>query len=69
MAQIEDDGGNMNPFNICEKNVLNFFLIVSLQANIRNIYFDQRSQPHPELGVLRWQIHTNGHCNSMTESA
>ena len=35
-----------------EKNRMHFiFLIVSLQANIRNTFFDHKSPRHPEVGV------------------
>ena len=47
--------------------------IVSLQANISDKPFNQKSPGHPEVGVLnchrQTDRHTDGHCNSMTESA
>ena len=42
---------------------------MSSQANIRNTFFDQRSPRHQEVGVLRRHIHTDGHCDSMTDPA
>ena len=35
----------------------------------RNTFSSQRSQHHFEVGVSRRHRHTDGHCNSMTESA
>ena len=51
-----------------------YFLIVSLQANIRNYFFDQGSPQHPEGGVLpsadrQTNKQTEGHGDSMTELA
>ena len=50
-----------------------FLKIVSSQTNIRNAIFDQRSTRPPEVGVSRWHRqtdrHTDGHGNSMTNSA
>ena len=43
--------------------------IVSSQTNIRNAIFDQRSTRPPEVGVSRWHRHTDGHGDSMTNSA
>ena len=43
--------------------------IVSSQTNIRNAIFDQRSTRPPEVGVSRWHRQTNGHGDSMTNSA
>ena len=44
-----------------------------LQANISDTHFDQKSPRPPELGVLQRHRHTDtqtdGHHNSMTESA
>ena len=46
---------------------------VSLQANISNKPFDQKTPGHPEVGVLNCQRprdrQTDAHRNSMTESA
>ena len=50
-----------------------FWKIISLQANIRNTFFDQKSPRHPEVGVLGWRRqtnkHTDGHGNSPTDPA
>ena len=46
-----------------------FFEKVSSQTNIRNAIFDQRSTRPPEGGVSRWHRHTDGHGDSMTNSA
>ena len=46
-----------------------FLKIVSSQTNIRNAIFDQRSTRPPEGGVSRWHRHTDGHGDSMTNSA
>ena len=42
---------------------------MSSQANIRNIFFDQKSPRHPEVGVSLWPRPTDGHGDSMTELA
>ena len=42
---------------------------VSSQPNISDWPFDQRSPRPPEVGVLQWHWHTDGHGNSMTKSA
>ena len=43
--------------------------IVSSQANIWNMFFDQKSPPHPEVGFSRWHTQTDGHGDCMTELA
>ena len=42
---------------------------MSSQTNVRNAIFDQRSTRPPEVGVSRWHRHTDGHGDSMTNSA
>ena len=61
-------------FNNLEEQKTNapFLLkIVSLQANIRIVFFDQKSPPHPEVSVLRWppqkDRRTDIHGNSMAD--
>ena len=46
-----------------------FFLLVSLQANIRDTFFDQKSPRHPEVGVLQRHRYTDRHGDSMTDPA
>ena len=45
---------------------------VSLQAKICNMHFEQNFFWPPEVGVSQWHTHTDrhtdGHCDTMTES-
>ena len=52
---------------ICVKKIRNLFLKVVLsQANIRNMFFDQRTPGHQEVGILKWHRHTNTHMDIAT---
>ena len=46
-------GGGVNQNQILEKtDTFLFIIIVLLQADIRNTFFDQKSPQHSEVGVL-----------------
>ena len=40
-------------------HILFLFLIVILQASIRNTFFDQRWAQNPEVGVSQWRRQTD----------
>ena len=52
-----------------EKTYPLFLKIGSSQANIRNMFFYQRSPRYPEVGVLRRHKYKDGHRDSMTNPA
>ena len=45
-----------------------FLKIVQSQANIRNMFLNQKSPLHPKVGVLQWHRQTDEHGDSMNDA-
>ena len=51
LLRVKGGGDGVTNFFVWEKVL--FFFIVSLQANISNTSFDQKSSGHPKVGVSK----------------